>query len=287
VVERRKAKRQARDQRKKEAERLGLDAPPKKVPRTLESTREPDETMVDPADEEVQRDIAADEFAAYFSGASEPRVAITTSVGASKAVLAFAGLLARIFHNAECFFRRTYTLEEVVRFCCSRGYTDLVVLNDNRSTVTDILLSHLPAGPTAHFTVMGVVMPARIPGHGKMTSHPCELILNNFATRLGISVGRMLACLFPQQPDFRGRRVATFHCQRDFIFFRQHRYIFEESETAMERKSGPVVTRIQELGPRFTMKLHSLRLGAADDIHGEYIFVRKKDVITSRRRFFL
>lgn len=120
-----------------------------------------------------------------------------------------------------------------------------------------------------------------------MTTHPCELILNNFVTRLGISVGRMLASLFPQQPDFRGRRVATFHCQRDFIFFRQHRYIFEEAETEWQKKRCPVVTRLQELGPRFILKLRSLRLGTMDDIHREYIFLRKKDVVTSRRRFFI
>jgi len=33
--------------------------------------------------------------------------------------------------------------------------------------------------------------------------------------------------VFPQKPEFQGRRVVTFHNQRDFIFFRHHRYIFE------------------------------------------------------------
>jgi ribosome production factor 1 len=45
-------------------------------------------------------------------------------------------------------------------------------------------------------------------------------VLNNFNTRLGRRVGRMLGSLFHQEPQFRGRRVATFHNQRDFIFFR-------------------------------------------------------------------
>ena len=30
----------------------------------------------------------------------------------------------------------------------------------------------------------------------------------------------MFASLFHQDPTFKGRRVATFHNQRDFIFFR-------------------------------------------------------------------
>lgn len=56
------------------------------------------------------------------------------------------------------------------------------------------------------------------------TEHCPEVILNNFTTRLGHSIARMFAALFPQDPQFVGRQVATFHNQRDFIFFRFHRY---------------------------------------------------------------
>lgn len=57
-------------------------------------------------------------------------------------------------------------------------------------------------------------------GHGRISGHKPELLLNNFNTRLGRRVGRMLGSLFHQDPQFRGRRVVTFHNQRDFIFFR-------------------------------------------------------------------
>ena len=40
----------------------------------------------------------------------------------------------------------------------------------------------------------------------------------------------MLLTLCAQKPEFKGRRLCTWHNQRDFIFFRQHRYIFEQSE---------------------------------------------------------
>ena len=60
--------------------------------------------------------------------------------------------------------------------------------------------------------------------HGNATRHRPEVILNNFKTRLGHSVGRMLGSLFHMDPEFRGRNVVTFHNQRDFIFFRRHRY---------------------------------------------------------------
>jgi ribosome production factor 1 len=90
-----------------------------------------------------------------------------------------------------------------------------------------------------------------------------ELILNNFSTRLGVQVGRMFAALFPQNAEvstlllfvdahaeirvaclqFRSRRVITLHNQRDFIFFRQHRYVFEESKDTKSKDKEPVKHR--------------------------------------------
>lgn len=53
----------------------------------------------------------------------------------------------------------------------------------------------------------------------------------------------MFMTLFPQQPEFQGRSVVTFHNQRDFIFVRRHRYIFRD-----RKRVG-----LQEIGPRFTV----------------------------------
>jgi ribosome production factor 1 len=78
-----------------------------------------------------------------------------------------------------------------------------------------------------------------------------ELILNNFTTLLGNSVGRVFGSLFPPQPQFRGRQVVTLHNQRDFLFFRRHRYAFASATQA----------KLQEIGPRFTLKLRWLRKG--------------------------
>lgn len=136
---------------------------------------------------------------------------------------------------------------------------------------------HLPDGPTAFYKLSSVKLARDIPDHGRPTSHKPELILNNFNTRLGHRIGRMLGTLFHQEPNFKGRRVCTFHNQRDFIFFRQHRYVFETRDKA----------RLQELGPRFTLKLRTLQHGTFDTVHGEYEWVHKKDMDTSRRRFFL
>jgi hypothetical protein len=43
----------------------------------------------------------------------------------------------------------------------------------------------------------------------------------------------------------------------------------------------------QELGPRFTLKLEALQKGIFDSQRGEFEWVHKKDMNTSRRKFFL
>nr|GEX89414.1 ribosome production factor 1 [Tanacetum cinerariifolium] len=134
--------------------------------------------------------------------------------------------------------------------------------------------------------------------------------LNNFTTRLGHRVGRLIQSLFPQDPEFRGRRVVTFHNQRDFIFFRHHRYIFETRENkqivASKKKDDnedgkeeddngdkektqklKVIARLKECGPRFTLKLTSLQHGTFDTKGGEYEWVHKPEMDTSRIRFFM
>lgn len=44
----------------------------------------------------------------------------------------------------------------------------------------------------------------------------------------------MFAALFPHDPQFKGRRVVTFHNQRDFVFFRHHRWGSAFSYTLQE-----------------------------------------------------
>ncbi|KAJ1258319.1 hypothetical protein BS78_10G066600 [Paspalum vaginatum] len=110
--------------------------------------------------------------------------------------------------------------------------------------------------------------------HGNPTSHKPELVLNNFTTRLGHRVGRMMQSLFPQDPNFRGRRVVTFHDQRDYIFFRHH-------------SKPKLFLMAQECGPRITLKLLTLQHGTFDTKSEEYEWVHKPDMDISRRRFFL
>uniref|UniRef100_A0A7N4NVC5 Ribosome production factor 1 n=1 Tax=Sarcophilus harrisii TaxID=9305 RepID=A0A7N4NVC5_SARHA len=243
----RKEKLAAKKKLKKEREALGDKAPPKPVPKTIENQRVYDETIVDPNDEER--------------------------------TVRFCEQLSTVIPNSHVYYRRGLALKRIIPQCISRDFTDLIVINEDRKIPNGLVLSHLPHGPTAHFRMSSVRLRKEIKRKGKEpTQHSPEVILNNFTTRLGHSIGRMFASLFPHDPQFIGRQVATFHNQRDYIFFRFHRYLFKS-----EKKVG-----IQELGPRFTLKLRSLQKGTFDSKYGEYEWVHKpREMDTSRRKFHL
>ncbi|CAI5483988.1 unnamed protein product [Closterium sp. Yama58-4] len=326
-AEKEKGKKQRLKRRRQEEERavaLGEAAPPRKAARTIDSTREVDETIAQPDDDELHADEAQDEFAPHFNRERPPKVLITTCQRIHPIMKQFIKELLVVIPGSEYYERRQYRIKEIVQYASAREYTAMIVINENRNKPNALMLIGLPEGPTALFKLSSLVLRKDIKNAGRATAHLPELILNNFSTRLGHRVGRLLASLFPQDPEFKGRRVVTLHNQRDFIFFRHHRYIFEDPEkrdeslglrkkkareekeragllkrkkaaeaAAAGKKTGSlgaslgIFTRLQECGPRFTLKLMSVQRGTFDSKGGEYEWVYKNDMDTSRRRFFL
>jgi ribosome production factor 1 len=277
-TEKRVVKRELRKKRQKEDEELGDKAPDRaKQQKTLDNTREYDETVVDPEDDELAGATEIDEWSKYFKGDVKPKILLTTNYRPTKRMYDFIRDLLRVFPNSFYYSRRNYEIKKIVEYGNERGFTDLLFLNEDKKIFNAMTHVHLPEGPTAHYKLTNVKLSSEIEGHGTMQSHKPEVILNNFNTQLGQRVGRMLGSLFHQEPNFKGRRVCTFHNQRDYLFFRHHRYIFDSVEKA----------RLQELGPQFTLKLKWLQHGTFDTKFGQYEWIHKKEMGTSRRRFFL
>lgn len=236
------------------------------VPDTIESKRVFDETI----GTEVEGE---DDFDSYFDG-REPKILLTTNPNARKAAYEFADILMEIFPNVTFIKRkREYSMTEIAGYCANREYTDLMVINEDKKKVNGITFVHLPAGPTFYFSISSLVEAKKIAGHGKATYHIPELVLNNFNTRLGKTVGRLFQSLFPHRPEFEGRNVVTLHNQRDYIFFRRHRYVFRNEE-----KVG-----LQELGPQFTLKLRRVQKGIKNEIEWEH----KPEMDKEKRKFYL
>ncbi|XP_054160437.1 ribosome production factor 1-like [Oppia nitens] len=275
--EKKESKKEARTARQNEAKSMGEKAQ-KLVPRTIESTREPDETMVDPNDEDVKEDEEHDEMATYFRKEIEPKILITSSDNPHTKTIKFCRELKQTIPNAEFRFRNRSSIKNMVKAAIDRDYTDIVIVNEDWRKPNGLLHIHLPNGPTAHYKLSSIRYCKEIKKRAQYSSHRPEVILNNFNTRLGHSIGRMFASVFHYDPQFKGRRVVTFHNQRDYVFFRHHRYEFKNNSRAA----------IQEIGPRFTLKLRSLQKGTFDSKFGEYEWALKRhDSGVNRRRFAL
>lgn len=304
------AKKKAKEEREKMIEELGEDSVPVVQQRTLDNTREIEPTMVAVTDEEVEADEAEDEFASYFSGMERPKVLVTTRPRPSQHLFYFIADLQRLIPGLHFYPRKSFSVKEICQFAQNRNFTHIMVLSEKAKRCNGLIISHLrphadtgQAGPTAFFKVSNVVTSKKIPNHGASTSHNPELNLHGFGTRLGHRVGRFLGSLFPAaEAQLEGRQVATFHNQRDYIFVRHHRYVFREMSEAESKKrqmlvekaegkgaqAPPVKTKLQELGPRFTLKLRWLQEGTFDTKYGEYEWYHQRGVMdTTRRKFHL
>ncbi|CDW55807.1 Brix domain containing protein [Trichuris trichiura] len=188
--------------------------------------------------------------------------------------------MQRCIPEAKMISRKSVPLKKLITCAKNESFTDLLIVHEDNRQPNGIVLCHLPDGPTAYFKLQSLKFPSDIKGckRDRVFGNP-ELVLNNFSTRLGHTIARMFACLFPQNPHFRGRRVVTFHCQRDYIFFRHHWYEFKKNGTK---------AALQELGPRFTLRLKAVQKGTFDPKFGQFEWVLKRhEMETSRRRFFL
>ncbi|KAF5752420.1 oxidation resistance protein 1 [Tripterygium wilfordii] len=191
-------------------------------------------------------------------------------------VPAFISELLAVVPNAHYYKRGTYDLKKIVGYANNKDFSAVIVVHTNRTEPDALLVIGLPNGPTVHFKLSNLVLRKDIKNHGNPTGHKPELVMNNFTTRLGHRLGRLIMSLFPQDPNFHGR------------------YIFETKETKQSDSKGTAkkakdakgenvtdqrtIARLQECGPRFTLKLISLislQHGTFDTKGGEYELVHK------------
>jgi ribosome production factor 1 len=204
-----------------------------------------------------------------------PKILLTTSLNST--LHAEAHLLCTLFPNSHYVPRSShryghkFSLREISKFAANREYTSVIMLREDSKKPTGLTIVHLPDGPTCHFSIANWMEGKKLPGHGNPTNHYPELILNNFRTPLGLLSARIFLTLFPPQPELQGRQVVTLHNQRDYIFLRRHRYVFrdkKETEKSVVGVDGKPVEGVegiraglQELGPRFTLKLRRVDKG--------------------------
>ena len=132
----------------------------------------------------------------------------------------------------------------------------------------------MPVGPTLYFGLQNVVL--RHDVNEKLQTMPeiyPHLIFQNFTTGLGLRVQTALQHLFPvAKPD--SQRIITFANKDDVISFRHHTY---EKVTYKEVK-------LDELGPRFELKLYQISLGLINQPEATKEWVLRPYMNTATKR---
>ena len=236
---------------------------------------------------------------------SNNKVLITCSTDPSRRTRMFCRQLAATLPNCEFRWRRKMSIKKSTKQLVALGYTAYVVVSEHREEPNGMMISRLPEGPTARFRLSSMQLAGELHGMSKRQSalvappskkraqaagnaeEPLpQLLRNQFTTRLGLRVSNLLSCLFPEEsyqespePVDNGR-VITFHNQRDYIFFRQHRF----APSSLSNRTF----RLIETGPRFTLRLRAVQPTTFDCRHGEFEWVfRHHEMEQNRRKFVL
>eukprot|EP00923_Selenidium_pygospionis_P003505 GHVN01005530.1.p2 GENE.GHVN01005530.1~~GHVN01005530.1.p2 ORF type:complete len:349 (+),score=49.98 GHVN01005530.1:155-1048(+) len=245
--------------------------------RTIDKERKLQGDIVDANDEEVQAEDKTDEFAPHFEEKYTPKLMVTTSLPPSKRTELFLKEMTIIIPNIYYFERKRKPLKKILKWATEEEFTAVLVVQEAHREPCGLYVCSLPEGPTSFFRMTRWKPASEDHTGGATTDHLPEIVLNNFDTAVGHRIGRQLASLFPQRPEFVGRRVITLHNQRDFIFFRHHRYVFSE---------GGKQAYLQEVGPRFTLKLHWLQHGTFDS-NGQYEFVWRPELSVDKKMMYI
>ncbi|KAK4106064.1 Brix-domain-containing protein [Parathielavia hyrcaniae] len=231
---------------------------------------------------DITPDSLASQFKYLFSDEPPAMAKILVTTGLNGTIHKEAQEMASVFPNATYIPRSAhryghkYSIREIAKFAKNRGYTALLVVHEDQKRPSQLSICHMngedaPPGPTLTYTIRNYQPGKIIPGHGNATNHYPELLLNGFKTPLGLLAAKSMNTLFPPKPELQGRQVLTLHNQRDYIFFRRHRYVFREARPTEKNVVGAdgkemegvkgIRAGLQEIGPRMTLKLRRVDKG--------------------------
>ncbi|XP_053680026.1 U3 small nucleolar ribonucleoprotein protein IMP4 isoform X2 [Anopheles nili] len=211
-----------------------------------------------------------------YAGCEDPKIMITTSRDPSSRLKQFVKELRLIFPNAQRMNRGNFEMKQIIHACRANNVTDFIVVHEHRGVPDNLTICHLPYGPTASFSMSGIVMRHDIPEIGTMSEQKPHLIFHNFKTKLAERTMSILRFLFPV-PKEDSKRVMTFANHDDFISFRHHTYRMVDKQL-----------ELTECGPRFQLMLYQIKLGTMDELDAaDTEWVYRPYMNTAAKRRFL
>jgi len=154
-----------------------------------------------------------------------------------------------------------------VEICRKNDFSDLVLVHEHRGEPDGLIISHMPYGPTAYFSLSNCVLRHDIKtvDMGTVSEAFPHLVFHNMASKLGQRTASILKALYPVPKDD-ARRVMSFINRNDVISFRHHVY---KKNGVQDRAAGKKEIELAEVGPRFEMRMYQIKLGTAEMTEAE------------------
>jgi U3 small nucleolar ribonucleoprotein protein IMP4 len=204
------------------------------------------EMEVNPNEGNVVQNIVDDEYANI--GTYEPKVCVTTSRDPSSKLKQFSKEIKLCIPNAQVVNRGNHRTDELIEACRKADFTDVIILSETRGMPDGMIVSHLPFGPTAYFTITNCVMRHDIPECKPASQAFPHLIFESLHSKVGERVTRILQALYPV-PKADSQRIITFANTNDYISFRHHMYNKDQGKISLH-----------EAGPRFELLPYEVRI---------------------------
>ncbi|KAF2344334.1 Brix domain [Trinorchestia longiramus] len=135
----------------------GPDAVPTRPVRTIEGEREDEETAIHNIQEDdIMVEEAIDTFKDYYNKDAPPKVLLACTARPHNRTITFLKELKRVIPNSFIKWKANAKIRQLAIAAQVRGFTDLIVINEDNLKPNSLLLTHLPEGPTAYFRLSGV-----------------------------------------------------------------------------------------------------------------------------------
>mmetsp|Transcript_9635 Transcript_9635/g.18790 ORF Transcript_9635/g.18790 Transcript_9635/m.18790 type:complete len:289 (-) Transcript_9635:1160-2026(-) len=221
---------------------------------------------------QIPRSLMDDEYA--DAGVKDPRILLTTSRKPSSRLLQFLKELKIVIPNSVRTNRGNYIMKDLVDIALKYEFSDLIILHEHRGMPDGIIISHMPSGPTAYFGLTEVVLRHDLRTRLEtMSEEYPNLIFDGFNSNIGERVSDILKYLFPV-PKVDSRRVISFVNRDDVIVFRNHTYSKPDYKTI----------DLDEVGPRFNMRLYQITLGTVEITHAQKEWVLRPYMNSAKKR---
>lgn len=245
----------------------------KAIPTELRGEDKKLRKTLDLADDQTkdQRSAIDDEYA--YVGVKDPEVLLTTSRDPSSRLGQFVKEVRILFPGARRMNRGAYIVKDLMQLARSHGMSDVVIVHEHRGQPDGLVVCHLPFGPTAYFGLSNVVLrhdlAEKPPTMSEANPH---LVFHGFTAKIGQRVQTILQALFPPAKQM-GERVITFANSHDTIHFRHHTFTRPKGPGGDDNRSKAAKVELTECGPRFSMRLFRIELGAIDmkDVQVEWV----------------